>query len=322
VRPDLVQRMLTGDRAALARLFTLIERRPDEVPALMQAVHERTGRAYTVGITGPPGAGKSTLTDSLIEGARKDGQTVGVIAVDPSSPFGGGALLGDRVRMSRHYLDDRVFIRSLATHGAHGGLSRATRAGLRLLDAFGAGLIVVESVGVGQTDLDIRNVADTVVVVLVPEAGDAIQALKAGIMEIADIYVVNKADREGAGQLAAAIKAETRLGRAPGWWTPPIILTQAHTGQGVQELRDAVEEHRRESERTGNLARRRESRSVQEFKDALRDAIEARLTEITAGAVGGAMGLDEIASGAVDPYSAARAAMERWARGLTQLDSE
>src|SRR5947209_8431491 len=190
--------MLGGDRVALARLMTLVENRAPGLPALMSRLHPHTGGAHVIGVTGPPGAGKSTLTDRITARLRAAGHRVGIVAVDPTSPFSGGAVLGDRIRMQAHFLDPGVFIRSLASRGSHGGVARPTRDVIRLLDAYGMDRVLVETVGVGQTELDVMRLADTTVVVLVPEAGDAVQVMKAGLLEIADLFLVNKADREGA----------------------------------------------------------------------------------------------------------------------------
>src|SRR5262249_48647922 len=203
---DLVGRMLGGDRLALARLITRVESRAADVPDIMRRVHARTGRAYILGVTGPPGAGKSTLIDRLTTRLRHEGAGVGGVAVDPSSPFTGGAVLGDRIRMQTHTLDPDVFIRSMATRGSLGGLARATGDVIKLMDAFGFGWIVIETVGVGQSELDIVKQADTTVVALVPESGDGIQVMKAGLLEVADVFVVNKADRDGAHALMAELR--------------------------------------------------------------------------------------------------------------------
>ncbi|MDP6783417.1 MAG: methylmalonyl Co-A mutase-associated GTPase MeaB, partial [Dehalococcoidia bacterium] len=208
---DLVERMLAGGQQPLARLITLVERESTEVPQIMKLIQPHLGKAHIIGITGPPGAGKSTMVDKLTAQIRKRGATVGIVAVDPTSPFSGGAVLGDRIRMQQHYLDEGVFIRSMATRGSHGGLPHTTRGVVKLMDAFGKDFILVETVGVGQTELDIMEAADSVVVVLVPEAGDTIQTLKAGLLEIADIFVVNKADREGANYMVTELMAMLRL---------------------------------------------------------------------------------------------------------------
>jgi LAO/AO transport system kinase len=242
---ELVARMLAGNRVALSKLMTAVESRAPERPAILAAVYPRTGRAHVIGITGPPGAGKSTLTDQVIDRFRRAGRKVGVVAVDPSSPFSGGAVLGDRVRMMRHAADDGVFIRSLSTRGSHGGLSRATKEIAHLLDAFGMDVVLIETVGVGQTELDVMEVAHTTVVVLVPESGDTIQTMKAGITEIADVFVVNKSDREGAERIRRELEAMVELGpRGAGAWRIPTLATVAAEGKGVDELVERIDAHR------------------------------------------------------------------------------
>src|SRR3989449_727910 len=215
---DLVERMLAGEQRALAQLMSHVERHSAEVPEMMRRIAPTLGRGYCVGLTGPPGAGKSTITDALTAQARQQGQTVGIIAVDPSSPFSGGAILGDRIRMQQHYLDAGVFIRSMATRGSHGGLSQAAQGVRKLLDAFGKDLIFIETVGVGQTELDIVEAADSTVVLLVPECGDAIQTMKAGIMEIADLFVINKAERDGADRLVHELRMLVHMHPRHAWW--------------------------------------------------------------------------------------------------------
>ena len=319
---ELVDRMLGGDRLALARLITLVENRSPLVPEIARRIHPRTGRAYSVGITGPPGAGKSTLVDSLTGLLRKTGASVGIVAVDPTSPFTGGAVLGDRIRMQTHTLDPEVFIRSMATRGSVGGLARATAEVLKLLDAFGKAWILVETVGVGQTELDVVKLADTTVVVLVPESGDAIQAMKAGLLEAADVLVVNKADREGAPALVTELRFMVHLHRiaqpppdAPPWEVP-VLSAVASTGAGVEELLAEIGRHRRMLEETGWLARRRQTRRARELRDLvvaeLRREVERTLAD------GGPLGplVAEVEAGRVDPYTAIAEILGRL-RGFT-----
>jgi LAO/AO transport system kinase len=298
----LLERYESGDRRALARLITLVENRTPDVPAIMQRLYGKLGRAMLIGLTGPPGAGKSTLGDRLIAQLRKEGKTVGVVAVDPSSPFSGGAVLGDRVRMQAHFLDEGVFIRSLSTRGRHGGLARATREVVHVLDAFGFDVVLVETVGVGQTELDIMSLAHTTVVVLVPEAGDTIQVMKAGLLEIADVFVVNKADREGARRLKNELEMMLHL-RPESAWSVPVLLTEATADRGIAELVEqvkadgAVRSAARDDEST---ARER----VAEWTEILRDELVQRLDRALRDGL-----LDEVAArlgrGEIDPYGAA-----------------
>jgi LAO/AO transport system kinase len=241
----LPERVLAGDVRAVARAISLVEDEGADGAALIQQIFARTGRAYLVGVTGPPGAGKSTLVDRMTSELRASGRTVGVLAIDPSSPFTGGALLGDRVRMQAHAGDPGVFIRSMATRGHLGGLARATGDAALVLDAAGKDVILVETVGVGQDEIEIVRTADISIVTLVPGSGDDVQALKAGVMEIADIFVVNKADREGADRAAASLEAMLSLQTyGPGEWRPPILQTEATTGRGVAGLLENVDRFR------------------------------------------------------------------------------
>jgi LAO/AO transport system kinase len=255
--------LLAGDVRALARAISLAEDRDPQATELVAEVQAQTGRAYLVGLTGSPGTGKSTLADALVKVIRDRGETVGVIAVDPSSPFTGGAVLGDRIRMSRHTLDKGVFIRSMGARGHLGGLAAATREAIHLLDAYGRDTIVVETVGVGQSELEISSICDTVVLVLMPESGDAVQTIKAGILEIADVFVINKADLGGAEKTRRLIQDALAMGPKHDW-RPPILMTSAVKEEGIEAVWDAVLSHRRYLEESGTLAARRQQRLKQE----------------------------------------------------------
>jgi LAO/AO transport system kinase len=311
----LAERVFAGDPRGMARAISLIE---DEAPAaagLIREIYPRTGRAFLLGITGPPGAGKSTLVDRVTTALRRDGQTVGIIAVDPTSPFTGGAILGDRVRMNGHFGDAGVFIRSMATRGHLGGLARATSDVALVLDAAGKDVVIVETVGVGQDEVDIVRTADISVVVLVPGTGDEVQALKAGIMEIADIFVVNKADRDGADRLVQSVSGMLALQPfKAGDWQPPILKTEATAGVGVDEVLDAIQRFRAHS--AGNQESRQRSR--QDFR--LRELLTHRfmqLVEQTLAAGELERIVDGLAAREVDPYSAAADIMRRVAAHMT-----
>jgi LAO/AO transport system kinase len=295
--------MLAGDRFALAKLITLVENRHPDTALVLSLVHQRCGHAYVIGVTGPPGAGKSTLVDRLVAKLREQGHSVGIIAIDPSSPFSGGAVLGDRIRMQSHYLDEQVFIRSLSTRGTHGGLARATRNVAQLLDAFGKDFILVETVGVGQTELDVMGVADTTVVVLVPEAGDTIQTMKAGLLEIADAFVVNKADREGALRIRTELEMMLQLRPASGWKVP-VMLTEATTGKGVAEMLEAVLQHREFLRTSGGSAAHSAAARHEEFVEVLREEISRRLEASLENGHFTSL-LQQIKRGEIDPYKAA-----------------
>ncbi len=296
----------------MARLISLVE---DESPALrevMAGLAPYTGNAQIVGITGSPGVGKSTSTNALVTALRATGKRVGVLAVDPSSPFSGGALLGDRVRMQDHALDRDVYIRSMASRGHLGGLSWSTPQALRVLDAAGCDVVLIETVGVGQSEVEIAGLADTTLVLVAPGMGDAIQAAKAGILEIGDIYVVNKADRDGAEGVRRDLRNMLALGeRVEDGWRPPIVMTVAQVGQGVDDVVARIEEHRTWMEKTGELERRRVRRARDEIEAIAVTSLRRRW-----GDVHGRSELDELASqvaaGASDPYAAADSLLETY----------
>lgn len=303
-------RLLGGDQRTLSRMISYLERGDPQAARVLKTIDPHTGNAYVVGITGPPGAGKSTLVDRLTQLLRSKDLSVGIIGVDPTSPFTGGALLGDRVRMQRHYLDSGVFIRSVATRGQTGGLPRTVRGTIRLLDASGIDIILVETVGVGQTELGVLEVADTVLVVLMPESGDAIQALKAGIMEIADIFLVNKADREGANQMATTITSMLQLAEASSGWAPPVMLTTAHSGQGIDELWQKIQEHRQHLTDTSELIKRRGLHRQKEFLETVQEEMARRLKSRVEQDPTLIATLEQIANKESEPYSAAMEFLE------------
>ena len=302
---DAAHRLLAGDLRILSRLISLLERGDPQAAGVLKTVDPHTGGAYIVGITGPPGAGKSTIVDRLTERLRGQDLTVGIIGVDPTSPFSGGALLGDRVRMQRHYLDGGVFIRSIATRGQAGGLPKVVRGVIRLLDAAGINIILVETVGVGQSELGILETADTVIVTLVPESGDSIQALKAGIMEIGDIYLVNKADREGASQMATTIVSMLQLGHPRTAWSPPVLLTTAQSGQGIDELWAKVQEHRQFLTDTSELTKRRGLQRQKEFLATVEGEMTRRLRALVEHDPALVATLEKVALKESEPYSSA-----------------
>ena len=272
-----VERALAGDLRAMARLITLVESESSAADGIMRAIYPHTGRAHIVGITGSPGAGKSTFSDKLIMSLKEQGASVGVVAVDPSSPFTGGAILGDRLRMQRHALDPSVFIRSMGSRGSLGGLGKATYEAALILDACGKDVVLIETVGVGQSEIDIMKIADTVCLLLVPGMGDDIQIMKAGIMEIADVFVVNKADRDGADRIVNEVNIMLDLlGERP--WRPPVLKTVAETGEGVGAMGGALKGHRDFLLRSEAGRRRRWQRLAKEVEDILRREI-ARVAE-------------------------------------------
>ncbi|SMQ18988.1 LAO/AO transport system kinase [Streptomyces sp. Ag82_O1-12] len=302
----LVAQAREGRPRAVARLISLVEGASPQLREVMAALAPLTGGAYVVGLTGSPGVGKSTSTSALVTAYRKQDKRVGVLAVDPSSPFSGGALLGDRVRMSEHASDPGVYIRSMATRGHLGGLAWSAPQAIRVLDAAGCDVILVETVGVGQSEVEIASQADTSVVLLAPGMGDGIQAAKAGILEIGDVYVVNKADRDGADATARELNHMLGLGesRGPGDWRPPIVKTVAARGEGVDEVVEALEKHRAWMEERGVLAERRLSRASREVETIAVTALRERIGDLH-----GDRRLDALAeriiAGDLDPYRAA-----------------
>ncbi|MFC7974907.1 methylmalonyl Co-A mutase-associated GTPase MeaB [Streptomyces cinereoruber] len=304
--PALVAQAREGRPRAVARLISLVEGASPQLREVMAALAPLTGGAYVVGLTGSPGVGKSTSTSALVTAYRRAGRRVGVLAVDPSSPFSGGALLGDRVRMSDHASDPGVYIRSMATRGHLGGLAWSAPQAIRVLDAAGCEVILVETVGVGQSEVEIASQADTSVVLLAPGMGDGIQAAKAGILEIGDVYVVNKADRDGADATARELNHMLGLGeaRAPGDWRPPIVKTVAARGEGVDEVVEALEKHRAWMEEHGVLAERRRARASREVETIAVTALRERIGDLRGDRRLDALA-ERITAGDLDPYAAA-----------------
>jgi GTPase len=310
--PALVARAREGDARSVARLISLVERASPRLREVAEALAPHTGRAQVIGLTGSPGVGKSTSTSALVAAYRAEGRRVGVLAVDPSSPFSGGALLGDRVRMQDHATDTGVFIRSMASRGHLGGLSWATPQALRVLDAAGCDVVLVETVGVGQAEVEIASLADTTLVLLAPGMGDGIQAAKAGILEIADVFCVNKADREGADQAVRDLRYMLSLGGRhadPGAWRPPIVRTVASRGEGVSDVVAAVERHREWMEGCGELRRRRQARAAAEIEAIALATLREKMDEVHGSAALQAQA-EKVASGEIDPYTAADALVD------------
>lgn len=304
--PALVDSARAGSPRAVARLISLVEDGHPALREVMAALAPHSGTAHVIGITGSPGVGKSTSTNALVGAFRARGKRIGVLAVDPSSPFSGGALLGDRVRMQDHALDPEVYIRSMASRGHLGGLSWTTPQALRVLDAAGCDVILVETVGVGQSEVEIAGLADTTIVLLAPGMGDGIQAAKAGILEIGDVFVVNKADREGADATVRDIRHMISLGdrTEQGLWRPPVVKTVAAKGEGIDEVMEALDKHVAWMEQTGTLRDRRVRRAGDEIESIALQQLRARMGDLRHG-----NGVDELAAavvdGKTDPYAAA-----------------
>ena len=266
---NIVEDLLNHSRLALTKGITAVENEYDNAVDIMTRIYPHTGQAYVIGITGPPGAGKSTLTDGIAKEYRKRGRTVGIVAVDPTSPFSGGAILGDRIRMMDLMGDEGIFIRSMATRGSLGGLSQKAGDAVKLMDAFGMDVIIVETVGVGQSEVDIVKTADTTMVVVIPGMGDDIQAIKAGILEIGDLITINKADRDGTEKLSIEMEMMLELNQEQVKWRPPINRTVASRGEGILEVVNSIEEHRRFLEESGQLAQKRRQRIYSEVTDMI-----------------------------------------------------
>jgi LAO/AO transport system kinase len=304
---ELVERAREGDPRAVARLISHVENASPALREVAEALAPHTGSARIVGLTGSPGVGKSTTTTALVRAYREDGLRVGVLAVDPSSPFSGGALLGDRVRMQEHATDPGVFIRSMASRGHLGGLSWAAPQALRVLDGAGCEVILVETVGVGQAEVEVASLADTTIVLLAPGMGDGIQAAKAGILEVADVFVVNKADRDGADATVRDLRNMLGLGgrhSEPGAWRPPIVKTVASRGDGTRDVLAAVDKHRAWMTEHGELARRRERRAAAEIEAIALAALRERIGDLRGGTALDALAA-RVATGTLDPYRAA-----------------
>ncbi len=295
--------MLKGENVSLSRIISLVENESSQVPEIMKLIAPHLGKAHCIGITGPPGVGKSTLVDKLTALMRKQGLKVGIIAVDPSSPFTGGAVLGDRIRMQQHYLDDGVFIRSMATRGSVGGLPQTASSVIKLLDAAGKAIILVETVGVGQSEVDIMEKTDTVLVILCPESGDAIQTMKAGLFEIADIFVVNKADNPGADNFVRDIQAMLQL-REPGWWNIPVVATEAVNDIGIEELYKQIQLHHQAICKEGRLSQRRKLQRKQDFIKTLERKLTHKLLRLIEQDGQLSNYMERVEKGELDPYSA------------------
>jgi len=304
-----VEKILAGDRRAIARAISAVENGTPEGIELLKVIFPRSGKGVVIGVTGSPGAGKSTLVEKLAADIRRDGERVGIVAVDPTSPFSGGAILGDRIRMQSLFADDGVYIRSMATRGHLGGLAVATQDVISVLDAAGCGVILIETVGVGQDEVEIARHADVTLLVLVPGMGDDVQTFKAGVMEIADVYVINKADRPGADRVEQELRAMLAISPRRGGWDPPIVRTAATLGEGIPELRAAISQYRHHAEKGAMRERRREQARGQLLEIVRQRLLERVLSQISSQALDACA--DDLAAHRRDPHSLAEELLAR-----------